>query len=92
MNKRGTYLISFRVNVYRDDPITKKIQLIRKSAFADGNTINLLLTEFEHENSSYLHYILIDNYSFLRKDAEVRAQVACRLPMQGIVIFPWTIL
>ena len=67
MDSKGIHPISFRVNVFREDPITKKLQLIRKSVFEDGKIINVLLTEFEHENSSYLHYILIGNCSFFKK-------------------------
>ena len=36
MNRKGTHPISFRVNVFREDPITKKLQPLRKSAFEDG--------------------------------------------------------
>ena len=50
-----------------EDPITNKLQLIRKSTFENGKIVNVLLTEFEHENESYLHYILIDRYSFFKK-------------------------
>ena len=59
--------------------LSQKNQLIRKSAFEDGKIINVLLTEFEHENSSCLHYILIDNYSFFKK--RYRSQSTGRLSL-----------
>jgi hypothetical protein len=67
INRSGVNAVPFRVNVFREEPISKKLHLIRSSSYDDGKVINVLLTEFEDEESEYSHYVLIDGKSFFRK-------------------------
>ena len=64
INRSGANTIPFRPTVFREDPIPKKIHLVRSSSYDDGKIINVLLTEFEDEESEYVHYVLIDGESF----------------------------
>ena len=67
INRQSSPPIYFRVNVFREDPVTHKVQRVRESSYDDGKIINVLLVEFEHEEIDYSHYILIDKHSFLKK-------------------------
>ena len=67
MNRTGLRQISFRINVFREDPLSSKVFLIRSSPFSSGKIINVLFTEFEIEDIDFGHYILIDHNSFLKK-------------------------
>ncbi len=60
-------MILFRVNVFREDLISKQLQLIRKSTFSDGKVINVLLVGYQYQNQDFHHYILIYKNSFLKK-------------------------
>ena len=67
INRTGSNPIPFRINVFREDPITGKIHLIRSSPLDDGTNINVLLIDFEYDEYKYSHYVLIDGMSFFRK-------------------------
>ena len=67
INRRGANSLPFRINVFREDLLTKKLSLIRSSPYDDGKIINVLLTEFMANDEDYGHYVLIENMSFLRK-------------------------
>ena len=67
INRKGFNSLSFRINVFREDMMTKKLFLVRSSSYKDGKLINVLLTEFEVDKIQYSHYVLIDKLSFLRK-------------------------
>ena len=67
INRNSVQPIKFRVNVFREDLISHKVQLIRKSTFTTGKVVNDLLTDFELDGSEYTHYILIHKHSFFKK-------------------------
>ena len=67
VNRQGVYPISFRINVFRENPINHKLHLIRKSTFENGRIVNVLLVEFQQGENDYLHYILIDRPTFFKK-------------------------
>ena len=67
INRKGVNNLPFRINVFREDIISKKLFLIRSSSYSDGKLINVLLTEFELDGIDYFHYVLIEKLSFLRK-------------------------
>ena len=67
LNSSGGNPIPFRINVFREDPMSNKVYLVRSSPFDDGKIINVLLIEFEEGENDYLHYILIESTSFLKK-------------------------
>ena len=65
--EEGLNSILFRINVFREDPVSAKVQLIRSSPLKDGKIINVLLVEFEHNDMEHSHYILIEKASFFKK-------------------------
>ena len=67
INRSRVNSLLFRVNVFREDLISKKLSLIRSSPYDDGKIINVLLTEFTINNEDYGHYVLIESMSFLKK-------------------------
>ena len=67
MNRQKKDSICFRINVFREDPLTNKVCLIRKSSYNDGKIVNVLLVEFEHHGKDFLHYVLIESTSFFKK-------------------------
>ena len=67
INREQQNPILFRVNVFREDLISKQLQLIRKSTFSDGKVINVLLVGYQYQNQDFHHYILIYKNSFLKK-------------------------
>ena len=67
INREGLNPILFRINVFREDLLTGKVQLIRSSPFSDGKVINVLLVEFVHNNTECNHYILIEKNTFFKK-------------------------
>ena len=46
INRTGSNPIPFRINVFKEDPISGKIHLTRSSLFDDGKNINVLLIDF----------------------------------------------
>ena len=67
INRRAANCLIFRINVFREDLLSKKLFLIRSSPYDDGKIINVLLTEFTVNDKDYGHYVLIESMSFLRK-------------------------
>ena len=53
--------------MFREDVISHKVHLIRKSPYDNGKTVNVLLTEFSHDGYDFKHYILIYKNTFLNK-------------------------
>ena len=67
INRTGSNPIPFRINVFREDPITGKVHLIRSSPLDDGTNINVLLIDFEDDEFEHSHYVLLDGMSVFRK-------------------------
>ena len=67
INRKCLKPIVFRVNVFKEDIISRQKQLVRNNYFNDGKAVNVLLVEYEHLGRDYSHYVLIYKHSFLRK-------------------------
>ena len=64
INRQSVNPIYFRVNVFREDMLTGKVYLVRKSSYTDGTSVNVLYTEFEINGVEMKHYILIFKDTF----------------------------
>ena len=67
INRKGINDIPFRINVFLEDLLLRKLFLIRASPYNDGKFINVLLTEFTVGDKDYWHYVLIKNTTFFKK-------------------------
>ena len=55
------------MNVFKENIISRQLQLVRRSSFNGGKVVNVLLVEYEHLGQDFSHYGLIYKHSFLRK-------------------------
>ena len=67
VNRKSINPIEFIINVFKEDAISHQIQLIRRSPYRDGKTVNLLMIEFQHAGKEIAHFILVYKSSLLKK-------------------------
>ena len=67
INRKSVNNIPFRVNVFREDLLSRRLFLVRSSPYDDGKIIKVLLTEFTVSENDYCHFVLMENTTFLKK-------------------------